>query len=283
MTTSPSTLRKIIGTLIGLGVALTACSGGVPAATEPAQHVTDTGFVCPEPSPRLEVSSKEVNLFVWTEYIPQDILDCFEMVYGVTVNRDEFSSNEEMYAKLAAGAANYDLTQPSDYIIQVMIRTNLVQKLDKSKLPNLSNIDPAYLRVPGDDNGEYVVPYQAGTQAIVYDSATVSNPPKSWKDLWNPEFKDRMVFVKGKVEKTIPQTMPEQISLLRLDTDWYESSRHELAHLFPLLARKGVLILDDYRYWAGQKKATDEYFTETKTPMLLVDNIGGATVGVKIS
>ncbi|HZX49808.1 MAG TPA: TylF/MycF/NovP-related O-methyltransferase [Candidatus Paceibacterota bacterium] len=95
--------------------------------------------------------------------------------------------------------------------------------------------------------------------------------------------KDRMVFVKGKVEKTIPQTMPEQISLLRLDTDWYESSRHELAHLFPLLARKGVLILDDYRYWAGQKKATDEYFTETKTPMLLVDNIGGATVGVKIS
>ena len=195
MTTSPSTLRKIIGTLIGLGVALTACSGGVPAATEPAQHVTDTGFVCPEPSPRLEISSKEVNLFVWTEYIPQDILDCFEMVYGVTVNRDEFSSNEEMYAKLAAGAANYDLTQPSDYIIQVMIRTNLVQKLDKSKLPNLSNIDPAYLRVPGDDNGEYVVPYQAGTQAIVYDSATVSNPPKSWKDLWNPEFRDRMVFV----------------------------------------------------------------------------------------
>ncbi len=177
--------------------ALLAACGGSATPTLPAQgqKVTDSGFVCPEPSPRVEVASAELNLFVWTEYVPQDIVDCFELVYDVKVNRDEFSSNEEMYAKLAAGAANYDLTQPSDYIISVMIHNGLLQKLDKSRLPNLGNIAPAYLRVPGDEGGEYVVPYQAGTQAIVYDSAAVGMPPTSWKDLWNPEYAGRMVFV----------------------------------------------------------------------------------------
>jgi hypothetical protein len=64
----------------------------------------------PEPSPRLEVTSTELNLFVWTEYIPQDTIDCFEQVYGITRQPvNEYSSNEELYAKLNAGSANYDL------------------------------------------------------------------------------------------------------------------------------------------------------------------------------
>lgn len=208
MSALPSRLWKHFAAATVLGLALAACGGSsrgvtptyafpvtiVPTAVAPS-GVTESGFVCPEPSPRMEVASKELNLFVWTEYIPQDIVDCFELVYGVKVNRDEFSSNEEMYAKLAAGATTYDLTQPSDYIIQVMIRNEMLQKLDASKLPNLGNIDPAYFPVPGDEGGEYVVPYQAGTQAIVYDSAAVAMPPASWKDLWKPAYAGRMVFV----------------------------------------------------------------------------------------
>ena len=62
------------------------------------------------------------------------------------------------------------------------------------------------------------------------------------------------------MEDTIPQTIPDQIALLRLDTDWYESTKHELIHLYPLLAPGGVLILDDYGYWAGARKAVDEFF-----------------------
>jgi hypothetical protein len=70
----------------------------------------------------------------------------------------------------------------------------------------------------------------------------------------------RIRFVKGKVEDTIPQTLPGAISLLRLDTDWYESTRHELLHLFPLLDRRGLMIIDDYGHFEGAKKAVDEYF-----------------------
>jgi predicted O-methyltransferase YrrM len=71
---------------------------------------------------------------------------------------------------------------------------------------------------------------------------------------------ERIKFVKGKVEDTIPGTIPDKIALLRLDTDWYESTKHELIHLYPLLVSGGVLILDDYGYWAGARKAVDEFF-----------------------
>ena len=127
--------------------------------------------------------------------MPQDILDCFEMVYGVKINKGEYSSNEEMYAKLAQGGSQYDLAQPSDYIIEVMIRTGIVDKLDKARLPNLKNIDPNYFPVPDDPTGEYIVPYQAGTESIDYNSEKIKTPITSWKDLWKPEFKNRMVFV----------------------------------------------------------------------------------------
>lgn len=70
---------------------------------------------------------------------------------------------------------------------------------------------------------------------------------------------DRIRFVKGKVEDTIPGVVPDQIALLRLDTDWYASTRHELEHLFHRLVPHGVLIVDDYGYWAGARKAVDEF------------------------
>jgi O-methyltransferase len=66
-------------------------------------------------------------------------------------------------------------------------------------------------------------------------------------------------FVKGPVENTIPEGAPNEIALLRLDTDWYESTKHELLHLYPRLAPRGVLIIDDYGHWKGSRKATDEY------------------------
>jgi hypothetical protein len=73
---------------------------------------------------------------------------------------------------------------------------------------------------------------------------------------------DLFTYVEGPVEETIPDRAPDAIALLRLDTDWYASTRHELAHLWPRLSRGGVLIIDDYGSWAGAKKAVDEYFEE---------------------
>jgi O-methyltransferase len=80
---------------------------------------------------------------------------------------------------------------------------------------------------------------------------------------------DRVVFVKGKVEDTIPATSPREIALLRLDTDWYESTYHEFVHLYPLLRSKGVLILDDYGHWRGSREATERYLSENSIALLL--------------
>ena len=80
---------------------------------------------------------------------------------------------------------------------------------------------------------------------------------------------EKIHFIKGRVEDTIPLQTPSEISLLRLDTDWYESTKHELNHLFPRLAKGGVLIIDDFGHWQGCRKAVDEYFKVNNTPIFL--------------
>jgi hypothetical protein len=92
---------------------------------------------------------------------------------------------------------------------------------------------------------------------------------------------DRLELVKGKVEDTIPETVPARISILRLDTDWYASTRHELIHLFPLLEPGGVLIVDDYGHWEGARRAVDEYLAEQDIALLLVRVDDTGRVGVK--
>ncbi len=218
MTRNPNPIWKgfaafaVIGLLVAAGGSNTgaaaprptaaAASTAAPAATSVSGsntsgsgHVTATGFQCPDASPKMDVTSTELNLFVWTEYIPQDVIDCFEAVYGIKVNRDEYSSNEEMYAKLSSGSTTYDLVQPTDYIVSLMVRQGLLQKLDKSKLPAIANFDPNYMNLSFDPNNDYTIPYEAGTDAIVVNTAKVQNIPKSWADLWKPEYAGKMVFL----------------------------------------------------------------------------------------
>jgi hypothetical protein len=93
---------------------------------------------------------------------------------------------------------------------------------------------------------------------------------------------DRIYTIKGKVEETIPDTIPKKIALLRLDTDWYESTKHELEHLFPRLVKGGVLIVDDYAAWAGSKEAVDEYFAKNPCNIYFhFDHITGNICGIK--
>ncbi len=87
---------------------------------------------------------------------------------------------------------------------------------------------------------------------------------------------ERICFTKGKVEDTIPKYAPARIALLRLDTDWYASVYHSLVHLYPLLSPGGILIIDDYGFWAGARKAVDQYFAEHNLHPLLhrIDGTG---------
>jgi spermidine/putrescine-binding protein len=191
-------IRFLVTTLLLLSSLFLAACGGTGSAAPAGDAASDTSTAdaaCPQPDPKMEVTSTELNLFVWTEYIPQQTIDCFEQVYGITVNQSEYSSNEEMYAKLNAGGANYDLVQPTDYIIPLMVRQGLLQELDKSKLSIMENLDPNYLNLPFDPENQYTIPYQAGTDGLIYNTDVVENPPASYGDLWKPEYAGRLVML----------------------------------------------------------------------------------------
>lgn len=173
---------------------MTACldAGSTPT---PARRITSGGFECPEPEFPLLVEDTELNIYVWTEYVPLEMIECFELIYSIKVNRSEYSSNEEMYEVVTAGGSNYDLIQPSDYMIELMAREGLLQELDREKLPVFGNFDPNYLDLEFDPANKYTVPYQAGTTAIVVNTDAVDTIPQSWADLWNEEYAGRMVFL----------------------------------------------------------------------------------------
>jgi spermidine/putrescine-binding protein len=174
---------------------LTAC--GSPSAQPPIAQteipVVESG--CAQPSPKMEVTSKELNMFTWSEYIPDEIINCFEEVYGVTVNHDTFSSQSELLAKLERGASGYDVVQPSDDMVQLMVEKDLFAELDKSQLPVMSNFNPAFLNPAFDPDNKYSLPYQGGSTGIVYNSETIKTPPTSYTDLWNAEYAGRIIAV----------------------------------------------------------------------------------------
>lgn len=90
-------------------------------------------------------------------------------------------------------------------------------------------------------------------------------------NLQSTNYPDHLIhYVQGKVEETIPSTMPDQIALLRLDTDWYASTKHELEYLYPRLVSGGVLIIDDYGYWQGARQAVDDFFAAQENPPMLI-------------
>jgi O-methyltransferase len=104
-------------------------------------------------------------------------------------------------------------------------------------------------------------------ESKVWAVATLEDVRGAFADVPYPQ--ERVHFVKGLVEDTIPDEAPDRIAILRLDTDWYESTRHELEHLYPRLSPGGVLLIDDYGYWQGSRKAVDEFIERTGARLLL--------------
>jgi spermidine/putrescine transport system permease protein len=137
----------------------------------------------------------ELNLFGWSEYVPQSVIDAFTKETGIKVNFETYSSNEELISKLVAGGGKYDLVQPSDYAAEVMIRQKLLAPLDAAKLGNRRNLSPDFQKRPHDPADRFTVPYMAGTVGIVVNTAKVKSPVKSYRDVFDARFKNRLVVL----------------------------------------------------------------------------------------
>ena len=137
-----------------------------------------------------------LNVYNWSEYVDPALITQFEKENNCHVVIDIFNSNEAMLAKIQAGSSGYDVIYPSSYMVKIMENHNLIEKIDKSKIPNLKNIDPAYLDTALDKTMEYGVPYMVTYTGIAYRKDRIQNIDPSWTVFENrPELKGRMTIL----------------------------------------------------------------------------------------
>ena len=142
----------------------------------------------------------KLNLFAWSEYVPQSVLDGFSAETGIQVNYEAYASNEEMLAKLLSGAASYDLIQPSEYTIEALVKDGQLLPLDHAKLPNLKNIGKEYYGRPHDPELTYSVPYMQGTVGIVVNTDKVKEPITGYADVFQEKYRGRIVVLDDALE-----------------------------------------------------------------------------------
>ncbi len=142
-----------------------------------------------------QAEPKEINLFAWSEYVPQGVIDGFTAETGIHVNYETFASNEEMLAKLVSGAQKYDLLQPSEYTVEALIKEGRLYPVDWSKVPNFKNIGKEFKNLPHDPEQKYSVPWMAGSVGIVVNSEKVTDPVKGFNDVFQPKYSGRIVVL----------------------------------------------------------------------------------------
>jgi spermidine/putrescine transport system substrate-binding protein len=160
-----------------------------------------------------------VTVYCWSEYLPEDVRKKFTEKTGIKVNHKTFENNEKLLDELHTGVSDYDLVMPSDYTVQICKRQNLVQKIDKSRIPNWKNLDPKMLGKKWDPQNEYAVPYFWGTTGIGYAKKDFPSGVDSWKVMFDPKNAGKILMLKDAREcmaaallvmgKTINETSPD--------------------------------------------------------------------------
>ena len=138
----------------------------------------------------------ELNLYIWTEYVAEDVIGRFEDETGIKVNVSYYSSNEDLLAKLKAeDEGAFDIIQPSDYMVADLISQGMLEQVDTGKLSNFGNIASQYKDPAYDPGNKYSVPYLGGVAGIAVNTANVDTPVGSYADLFAPEFQDNIVVL----------------------------------------------------------------------------------------
>jgi O-methyltransferase len=162
-------------------------------------------------------------------------------------------------ALLDAGVTDRDL-----YLFDTFEGMTAPTEVDRSRGVLASEVRDKYERV--------------GEEGSTLAYASLEDVQEAMKSTGYPA--ERIHYVKGRVERTVPDSVPDAIAMLRLDTDWYESTKHELTHMTPVISPFGIVIIDDYGCWEGARKATDEFVADYPLPIMLhrIDRDGRAFI-----
>ncbi len=128
--------------------------------------------------------TRTVNLAIWSNYLPLELVQEFEKKHGIHVRISNYSSNEELMAKLQTGSSEYDVIVPSDYMVFEMIHLGLVRELDYTQLKNVKSLNPKFLKKAYDPENRFSLPYDWGTTGIAIDHSQYPGKIRSWKELF---------------------------------------------------------------------------------------------------
>jgi spermidine/putrescine-binding protein len=140
-------------------------------------------------------TGRRVNLYIWSSYLGPDTLKNFTERTGIHVDYDLYDSNETLHTKLASGNVEYDVVVPSDYMVEILVKEGLLAPIDRSKLANFKNVDPSFLKLRHDPETRWSIPFVPGTTGIGYRKDKVQGPVDSWKALWDPRYKNRILML----------------------------------------------------------------------------------------
>ena len=168
-------MKRTFAGATALALVLTACGGGDDPDTAVAA-ACEVGEV-----------DGDLNLYNWADYMDPALLDQFEEEYGASVTEDVYPSNEELFARVESGGAQYDVIVPSDYMVDIMIQEELLMAIDFDAVPNVANVDPDFATPPYDPDLEFSVPYQWGTTGLGVNLAVVGDVEPSWDLVFDPD------------------------------------------------------------------------------------------------
>lgn len=177
-----------------------------------------------------------LNVYNWGDYIDEDIFDEFEEETGIEINYETYATNEEMYTKIKNGGTKYDIAIPSDYMIEKMIKEEMLEEVDLSKIPNYANIEERYKNLAFDPENKYSVPYFWGTVGIIYNTKLIKEPVDSWDILWNEDYKGQFTMVDSQRDSIM-------VALKKLGYSMNTRDPKELEEAKKLLIKQKPLVL----------------------------------------
>ena len=183
----------------------------------------------------------ELYVYNWGEYIDEDVISQFEEETGITVVYDLIETNEEMYPVIEAGAVNYDVVCPSDYMIQKMRENDLLAELNFDNIPNIDQIDPAYMEMSQafDPENKYSVPYCWGTVGILYNTKLLDElgvpAPTKWADLWDERLSGEILMQDSVRDAFMVALKKDGYSMNSESKDELEQTKQELIDQKPLV------------------------------------------------
>lgn len=178
-----------------------------------------------------ETDENVLNLFNWSEYLPESIVKDFENKYNIKVNSMTYSSNEEMLARIMAGDDVFDLSVASDYMVDVMRKQKLMEEIDMSNIPNIKNIGGQFKNLYCDPGNKFSVPYMWGTGVIAVNTKKISGDVTGFSDLWDSRFRNSLVVLDDQRELIGIALKKLGYSINETDPAKLEQARQELLKL----------------------------------------------------